>query len=269
MNRVSSGESAPRLLASILTGGREPADLYSVDGARLYEEFAAFDDSEQKELLRLLSQTGGDILELACGGGRLTLPMLALGRPVTGIDLSAEMIRILRDRYDRLPGSRRRVPLATLVADMRDFALGRRFGAIVLATTSVSLLDSGGRQELFAAVARHLIPEGRFFVTVHDSPLRPGATSTRIVPLPGDGRSVAVLSDVVDDTAQRREITALRVVRGDDGGFDVGAFASTVFVVSPEELDAELEAAGLVRVVSTGVASSADETGLRILGYAA
>lgn len=267
MGSANPGNTAPRLLATLLTGGGEPADLYCAEGSRLYEEIAAFDDSEGKELVRCLLRTEGDILELACGGGRLTLPLLALGRPVVGIDLSEEMIRILRARYDRLPRSRRRVALMPLVADMRDFELDRRFGAIVLAATSISLLDRRGRQELFGSVKRHLAPGGRFFVTVHASAKSAGATSTRVVPISGDRPAVVLLSEVVDADAYTREVTALRVTRGDGGALEVSAFASTVFLISAAELDAELVAAGLVHTGSIGVEGG--DGALRIAGYAA
>jgi SAM-dependent methyltransferase len=269
MDSASPGKTAPRVLASLLTGAREPADLYSVEGSQLYEELAAFDDSEQRELLQCLLRTRGDILELACGGGRLTLPLLALGRPVVGIDRSAEMIRMLRARHDRLPASRRRVALTTKLADMRGFALDRRFGAIVLAATSITLLDRHGRREMYGAVKKHLAPDGRFFVTVHASPLRAGATSTRLVVLPGARPAVVLLSEVVDTDAHTREVTALRVLGGDDGAPDAGAFGSTVFLIAEAELDAELAGVGLVRTGSIGVEGSETSGALRIAEYAA
>lgn len=259
-------ESASSLLAAILTGGEAPADLYSVEGSRLYERFAEFDDSEQRELLRRLAATEGEILELACGGGRLALPFLALGRPVVGIDLSEEMIRILQDRYDRLPRSRRRVPLTAVVGDMRDFDLGRQFGAIVLATTSVFLLDISERQQLFAAVRRHLAPGGLFFVTVYASSLEAGSSSTRLIPLVGDVPTVALLSDQVREDGRTREITALQVSRDGDGVLDVASFSSVVYTASQEEIDEELEQAGFTRSESIAL-TGGDAGGLRIKGY--
>ncbi|MFS0911070.1 daptide-type RiPP biosynthesis methyltransferase [Microbacterium sp. 179-I 3D2 NHS] len=259
-------ESASSRLAAILTGGEPPADLYSVEGSRLYERFAEFDDSEQRELLRRLAATEGDILELACGGGRLALPFLALGRPVVGIDLSEEMIRILQDRYDRLPRSRRRVPLTAVVADMRNFELGRLFGAIVLATTSIFLLDASDREQLFAAVRRHLAPGGLFFVTVYESSLEAGASSTRLVPLTGVVPAVALLSDQVREDGRTREVTALQISRDHEGALDVAAFSSVVHTASKEELDDELVRAGFTHVESIAL-SGGDAGGLRIRGY--
>lgn len=264
---TTAATSGHRCLAAMLTDRREPADLYSVEGSRLYERFAEFDDSERRELLRRLSRAEGDILELAAGGGRLALPFLSLGRPVVGIDLSPEMVRILRERYDRLPASRRRVSLSAELADMRDFDLPRQFGAIVLATTSVFLLDADGRQQLFASVRRHLASGGVFLLTVHAAPLLPGATSTRIVPLAGRRPEVVLLSDLIGEDGRTREISALHIARGDDGALDVSSYSSVVFVASEDELDAELSAAGLARVESIEVGGAADAGALRILGY--
>lgn len=259
----------PAALAAVLSPGVPPEDLYSVDGSRLYEKLAEFDVCEQTALLRRVSSLTGEILELACGGGRLALPLLSLGRPVTGIDLSPEMIHILENRYASLPASRRRVPLMPLVADMRNFALDRTFGAIVLGTTSIFLLDRLGRQELYRSVKRHLAPGGRFFVSVHESVLAPGSTATRIVPLRDESGSVALVSDQVRVDGRTRDVSILHLTRSVAGELETREFTSVVNMIPLEELDGELAEKGFTRV-ETIVASeaTADVGALLLCGYA-
>lgn len=257
------------VLASLLAPG-DPEDLYSPAGARLYERLAAFDTSEQAALLRLLSEDDGEILELACGGGRLALPLLSLGRPVTGIDLSPEMIRLLLRRYDGLPTSRRPAPLTAIVGDMRDFSLGRTFGSIVLGTTSLLLLDGKDRARLYGVVRRHLGPQGRFLVSVHASAPRPGATSTRIVPLVDGEAEAAVISDEVTRDGRTRHVSILHVARERGGALEAAEYASTVAVLTADEVDHELVDAGFSRVESVDAgAGAAGSEGLLIRAYTA
>ena len=42
---------------------------------------------------------GGRILEMGCGTGRYTLPLLALGYCVTAVDISKESLRELQEEY--------------------------------------------------------------------------------------------------------------------------------------------------------------------------
>ncbi|MDR6866962.1 SAM-dependent methyltransferase [Microbacterium resistens] len=244
VHRGRAPASPPAVLAALLTAGSPSDDLYSTEGSRLYERLAEFDVSEQTALLRLLAGTDGDILELACGGGRLAFPLLSLGRPVTGLDLSPEMIRALEERYRALPASRRTVPLTGVVGDMRDFVLGGVFGAIVLGTTSMLLLDEEGRRRLYASVRRHLAPGGRFFVSVPGKAMAPGSTSTRVVPLRGETPSVAIVSDHVRVGGRTRDVSILHLSRPEGGDLVTREFSSTVFLLTAGELDRELAEAG-------------------------
>lgn len=140
-------------------------DLYSSAGARFYEAMVGGDRSEIREFLALARPVRGRILDLAAGGGRITLPLLSIGKSVTALDLADDMLDHLRSARPRAaadaPGS-----LEVVRADMRDFALARRFDLVVIAATSITLLDAAGRRLLFDAVRRHLAPRGRFAFSV-------------------------------------------------------------------------------------------------------
>ncbi|WP_354639239.1 daptide-type RiPP biosynthesis methyltransferase [Kitasatospora camelliae] len=139
-------------------------DLYDEAGAPVYHAIAGTSPLEVRELVAAARSTTGPVLELAAGSGRLTMPLLTLGREVTALELAPAMIRILEERLRTVPATRR--SRCTVVAgDMSDFDLGREFGAIVLGATSVSLLDAAGRAGLYRCVRRHLAPGGRFLLT--------------------------------------------------------------------------------------------------------
>jgi SAM-dependent methyltransferase len=79
---------------------------------------------------------GGAILDLACGSGRLLLPLLRDGHEVVGLDRSPQMLAAARRRLRRLSASRQQ-RCTLLRADMRDFAFRRKAALAVSAFHSV------------------------------------------------------------------------------------------------------------------------------------
>lgn len=102
------------------------------------------------------------IVELACGSGRLTLPLLKAGHTVIGLDRSVTMLAAASRRLRKLPVSRRNSCLLYR-ADMRSFALKTRVSFIVSAFHSLQHLV--GDEELLAClkcVHDSLSPDGWF-----------------------------------------------------------------------------------------------------------
>ncbi|MBD8206453.1 MULTISPECIES: daptide-type RiPP biosynthesis methyltransferase [unclassified Microbacterium] len=140
-----------------------PHDVYAGVGARFYDDLVGPDRSEIHEVLTVARRGGPAVLDLAAGTGRVTLPLLRAGKHVTALDLSTDMLDRLRVA---LPYGAR---CDLVAADMRDFDLDRRFDLVVLAATSITLLDAPGRARLFAAVRRHLGERGSFLLSVAGS----------------------------------------------------------------------------------------------------
>jgi SAM-dependent methyltransferase len=106
----------------------------------------------------LAKTASGDVLELACGTGQLTVPMASEGLPMVGMDLSAPMLSAARERA----GSRK-VRVEHLEGDMRNFDLGRKFALIFIARNSLLHLHSiEDFLAAFATIRRHLAPGGTF-----------------------------------------------------------------------------------------------------------
>lgn len=116
---------------------------------------------------RVARSVDGPILELACGTGRLTLPMARAGAVVHGLDAAPPMVEQAERKRRSLPaGARRR--LSFQVADMRTVRLGRTFAAVVLAfNTIMHMLSDDDLQAALETVRAHLPPGGRFFVDLH------------------------------------------------------------------------------------------------------
>ncbi|MFI8933350.1 daptide-type RiPP biosynthesis methyltransferase [Streptomyces sp. NPDC053474] len=124
--------------------------------------------SEVKEMAAHIPPASGAVLELAAGTGRLTFPFLKLGFEVTALELSTTMIDTLRKELAAAPADLR--DRCTVVqGDMGAFALGKRFGAVVISYGSISLLDDTHRPGLYASVRAHLEPGGKFLVSMADN----------------------------------------------------------------------------------------------------
>jgi SAM-dependent methyltransferase len=107
-----------------------------------------------------LTGPGAAILELACGTGRLSVPLGREGKRVVGLDLDPSMLAV----------ARRRDPSLQLVrADMRRFTLHRGFDLVVAAYNCLQLLlTDGDRRACVQTAARHLASKGVLAVEVHD-----------------------------------------------------------------------------------------------------
>ena len=111
---------------------------------------------------RLIAAYGGPVLELACGTGRLTVPLAAGGADITGLDRSPSMLEAARKR-----AARERVAVSFREGDMRDFDLGREFKLIFISTNSFShLLEHAEIESCLRSTRDHLAPEGRFVIDI-------------------------------------------------------------------------------------------------------
>ena len=131
-----------------------------------YERHSPISDLETRWYKEFAGRTGGPVLELACGTGRLPIPIAEEGYEVVGIDLSRTMLRLARERISRLPHDvQKRIRLHK--GDMSDFQLNRQFGLVLVADNSFRELSS--KAQMLACLQcchRHLRPGGKLLVTV-------------------------------------------------------------------------------------------------------
>jgi ubiquinone/menaquinone biosynthesis C-methylase UbiE len=130
------------------------------DFARFYDWVFPGSEEEVPFYLALAREHGAPLLELACGTGRLTIPLAREGFAITGLDLSEEMLTIAREKLAReAPEVRARVRL--LQGNMAGFDLPERFGPAFIPQASlfhVHLKEE--RRSCLAAIRRHLLPGG-------------------------------------------------------------------------------------------------------------
>lgn len=134
------------------------------DGTEIYwdaDQYDAFNDPDSGDeafYLAAARRARGPVLELACGTGRLTLPLAKAGLDVVGLDAAAPMIARAGAKA-RAAG----LDVEFLRADARRFRLGRRFKLVFMAFNSIQHFGRRADFEaLCACVRRHLAPGGRF-----------------------------------------------------------------------------------------------------------
>ena len=111
---------------------------------------------EVERLLHCCRELGarpGSALELGCGTGRLLRALEGRVPELAGLDLSSAMIAYARGRTGA----------ALHVADMSDFALGRRFDLIYTSANTIRCVtDADAIARLWHCVADHLVTGGVF-----------------------------------------------------------------------------------------------------------
>ncbi len=136
------------------------------DTAWLYDLDREARGSDYLFYRRWAERTGSPVLELACGTGRLTLPLAADGFEVRGLDLSPSMLQVLHGKAENLaPGARGR--LQVVEGDMSDFSLPETFSLIFIPDRSFQgLIHSQQQEGCLRCAKRHLRPGGYFIIDV-------------------------------------------------------------------------------------------------------
>lgn len=152
----------------------------------------------------LAMDSGGPVLELACGTGRVAWPIAEAGVEVVGLDLSEAMLAAARRKGERFP-EEVQARASFVGGNMADFDLGRKFRLVVIAFRSFqSLLAPEEERACLERIRRHLEPGGLLVIDNFDPLLQyclPGADSPvidRSATHPATGNAVKI--DVIERT---------------------------------------------------------------------
>ncbi len=125
------------------------ADPLAYDAADSSDTGVAFYSS-------LARETGAPILEIACGTGRVGIPIARLGLAVTGLDIVPGMLEVARAKSGGLP-------TRWVHGDARTFDLGEQFRLVFLTGNAFQLFLTRADQEALLERARaHLYADGLF-----------------------------------------------------------------------------------------------------------
>lgn len=129
------------------------ATFYDVDYAAKEDDLGFFRE--------MAKRTGGPILELGCGTGRIAIPLARDGHRVVGIDRSPA--QLARARQKSVAAD---VKVELVASDIRTFALPEPFRLILIAFNTFLLLSPEERRACLARVREHLARDGVFVLDI-------------------------------------------------------------------------------------------------------
>lgn len=142
-----------------------------------YDQIAPFYDIEHMHFREDLDMyhnyaelSRGRLLELACGSGRVLLPLASEGYELAGVDTSAVMLDLARQHLQEAGVAER----CTLVQqDMRALTLGEKFRLAFIALGSFGHVTARKDQrQVLAAVRAHLSTGATFILDISNSDAR-------------------------------------------------------------------------------------------------
>lgn len=121
--------------------------------------YAAADPGDIDFYHDLARASGGPVLEIGVGTGRIALPLAQEGMEVVGIDLNEPMLKVAQEKaleVAPLSGS-----LRLIQADMRNFDLKRLFPVVIIPARTLLLATTEEDQiHTLCCAVSHLAPDG-------------------------------------------------------------------------------------------------------------
>jgi SAM-dependent methyltransferase len=178
---------------------------------------------------------GGAAMEFAIGTGRIAVPLAARGVSVAGIELSPDMLEVLRSKSGTSD-------ITAVEGDMAVTYVEGEFSLVYLVFNTITNLTSQDEQVAwFENAARHLRPGGRFVIET-------GVPGLRQLPPGNSGVPFAVMEDYIGiddfiDHTHRQISRSRHFYRRPDGSFN--EFTAPFRYVWPAELDLMARIAGM------------------------
>jgi len=220
--------------------------------------------AEDLQLWRELSDRYGDpILDIGAGTGRTALDLARRGHAVTALDRDPKLVAELRRRASG-------IAVATVLADAREFDLGRRFALCLVPMQTIQLLGGAtGRADFLRCAHRHLQDEGVLAIALTDTLELYEVPEGSPVPLPDicerDGvvyssQPTAIRADSGGFVLERRRETVSA-----DGQLSVSHDMIRLDRLDPAQLEREAAEVGFTPAGRASVASTDDYVGSAVV----
>lgn len=179
-------------------------NFYNGLSAQYYDTF--FHEVDEQELTfyqRCIISSPAPALEIACGTGRIMLPLLEKGLQVEGFDDSQEMLEILQQK-----ASQKQIHPTVYHQTMQSLALPKKYGCLFSPLGSFQqLADIGDAYKALQCFYEHLIPGGMLviylYIPWYNAP-QVGLWHEHDAILLCDGKVLRVFEKAVHDLLEQR-----------------------------------------------------------------
>ncbi|MFF8595537.1 class I SAM-dependent methyltransferase [Streptomyces sp. NPDC015220] len=234
--------------ASARLPGLESVSALDDDQMWLHDALLGPFSGDIVEYLALARSTGGPVLDLGSGTGRLAVPFARHGFAVEAVDRDARSLDRLLDWAERIgPHVRNRITVTR--TDLARLRLRRRYRLALLAGTMVAAVPPPARPAVLREIAAHLASDGALALdyTAHDpAGLARDPYRTWAFEVPRfDGVTEWVVARQAFDTAASSERITYFVERSDKTRIRRSIASTDKWIVRQGDLYEELHAAGL------------------------
>jgi len=211
----------------------------------------------------LADRFGDPVLDVGAGTGRITLDLARNGYRVTALDSDAELLAELARRGAEFE-------LDTVVADARQFELGRRFALCVVPMQTIQLLGGrAGRISFLRCAGRHLARDGVVAIAIAETlelyEIQDGVPG----PLPDireqDGIVYSSLPTAVRAVGDQFVLERRRETIAADGRRSVAQDVIHLDRLSADQLELEAREAGLGDAAAATIPATSDHVGSTVV----
>ncbi len=157
---------------------RPPTKSWTSGFAAFYEALTGDFRGDVPMYLEMAKRHEGPILELACGTGRVAIPLAEAGSTVVGLDSDPEMLELAESK-SRMLDLRRRISFVE--AKMESFKMKQKFPLIIAGANSlIHLLTSEELEKCLVRCRGQLDKDGTLYIAFEPSPYLGAAGKYRV-----------------------------------------------------------------------------------------
>src|SRR3990170_3642986 len=146
-------------------------DEYAL-AAEFYDETVPYRQRQDVAFfVEMARESGGPVLEIGCGTGRVLIPTATASIEIVGLDLSPRMLALCQEKLSR-EAAEVQSGVELVRGDMRRFDLGRRFRLLTTPFRPFQhLITVGDQLSCLASIRRHLVDGGRLVLDLFNPDL--------------------------------------------------------------------------------------------------
>jgi SAM-dependent methyltransferase len=142
--------------------------------AEVYDSVVPYRERQDVNFfVEMAKRSGGPVLELGCGTGRVLIPTAESGIEIVGLDASPLMLSVCREKLLSQSNAVQSKVTSLIQGDMRDFELGRKFSLATIPFRPFQhLLTVADEISCLKTIRRHLVEGGKLVLDIFNPSLQ-------------------------------------------------------------------------------------------------